>query len=238
MFRSPLSAVILAFLLTGCATVPLSGQGIRPSQSIRPIKPLMDGRGDAKLPTKPDPNSRVTATLVDPTPKASTKPGQPLSDSTIAVKLQEAEDKAASAASLSQSAQTQDDWKLVAQQWQRSIALLPTPPTKSKLFAKVQEIRGRYTANLQTALSQSRVGHAPSGGTLQIDRSTSGGRGFIYGTEASPEPTASEKPKAKPSDKPSDKSGDKPGDKPADKSNPKTNNSGTSTPTPAPSPKN
>jgi hypothetical protein len=235
MFRSPFSAVTLAFLLTGCATVPLPGKGFNPSPSVRPIKPLMEGRAEAKLPAQPDPKNRVTATLSTPSPPVSTKPGQPLSDSTIAAKLQEAEDKAASAASLSQSAQTPDDWKLVVQQWQRSIELLPTPPTKSKLFDKVQDIRGRYNANLKTAQSQSQsASPGTSGGTIQIDRATSGGRGFIYGAEASPEPTPSDKPKAKPSDK----SEDKPGDKPGDKSNPKTNNSGTSTPTPAPSPKN
>jgi hypothetical protein len=227
MFRSPLSAVTLAFLLTGCATVPLSGQGISPSQTIRPIKPLMDGRGDVKFQPKPDPNSRVTATLVDPTPKGSTKPGQPLSDSTIAAKLQEAEDKAASAASLSQSAQTPDDWKLVVQQWQRSIELLPSPPAKSPLFAKVQEIRSRYNTNLQAALSQAQsVGQAPSGGTIQIDRNTQGRRGFVYGAEASPEPATSEKPNGKP------------GDRPGEKSSQKNPDSGTNNPSPAPSPKN
>ena len=227
MFRSSLSITALTCLVTGlagCATVPLPGKGIITPQSVRPIKPFMEGR-EGTVGQKPSSNSSA---------KPDTKSGSKASAiaqtdpaSTIASKLQEAEDKASSARSLSQSAQTEDDWILVVQQWKRAIALLPNPTATSQLSGKVQQIRSAYTNSLQSAQSQgSRKPTATA--PLEVDRNSSGRRGMILGPEASPSPSTA--PTDKPTDKATGKATEKPGDKPAE---PPKNN-----PTPTPSTKN
>ena len=234
MFRSYFSITALTLLvtsLTGCATVPLPGKGFTTPQPVRPVKPLMEGREgtvsqkttsnpSAKPGTQPDVKSGVK-------PGASAQSGQTVPDSRVAPKLQEAEDKAASARSLSQSAQTEDDWTLVAQQWKRALALLPNPAPTSPLLAKVQQARSTYTTSLQSAQANAQ-GKPTATAPLEIDRNSSGRRGMILGTEASPSPSAS--PTDKPGDKPAAKPGDKPAEKPAE---PPKNN-----PTPTPSAKN
>jgi hypothetical protein len=225
MFRSILPSLTTILLLSGCATVPIASQGPRNNQPVRPVKDLMAGRGEITQPNRSQ--GKRTATLTNPsaTPTASTKPGQPSSQNTIALQIQAAEDKATSARSMSQSAQNADDWKLVAQQWQKAIALLPTPPAKSPLFAKVQQARNTYTASLQSAQVQG-SGTPKASNPIEIDpKDNSSRRGFILGGESSPSPSP------QPS---SEKPGGKPGEKPGEKAttSPKNN------PSPAPSPKN
>ena len=230
MFRSSLSITALTYLvagLAGCATVPLPGKGIITPQSVRPVKPLMEGReGTVGQNLSSNPSAKPsTKPGVKSSPIA--KSGQTDPDSTIASKLQEAEDKAASARSLSQSAQTEDDWILVVQQWKRAIALLPNPAATSPLSGKVQQVRTAYTNSLQSAQSQgSRKPTATA--PLEVDRNSSGRRGMILGPEASPSPSTA--PSDKPTDKQTGKATEKPGDKSAE---PPKNN-----PTPTPSVKN
>ena len=227
MFRSLFSSTALTLFvtgLTGCATVPLPGRGFITPQPVRPVKPLMEGREgrvSQKSPTLTSSAKSGTQPSTKPgvKPSASAQSGQTVPDSAVAPKLQEAEDKAASARSLSQSAQTKDDWTLVAQQWKRALALLPNPAATSPLSGKVQQVRSTYTNSLQSA--QAKVQGSPTAtAPLEVDRNSSGRRGMILGTEASPSPSAA----------PTNKPGDKPGDKPAE---PPKNN-----PTPTPSAKN
>ena len=234
MFRSSLSITALTCLVTGlagCATVPLPGKGIITPQSVRPVKPLMEGReGTVGQNLSLNPSAKTNA---KPGVKSSpiAKSGQTDPDSTIASKLQEAEDKAASARSLSQSAQTEDEWMFIVQQWKRAIALLPNPAATSSLSGKVQHVRSTYTNSLQSAQSQgSRKPTATA--PLEVDRNSSGRRGMILGPEASPSPSTA--PADKPTDKPTDKATSKATEKPGDKSaEPLKNN-----PTPTPSVKN
>ena len=205
MLRSFFSITALTLFvtgLTGCATVPLPGKGFITPQSVRPVKPLMEGREGAISQKRPTSN---------PTAKPSNKSGagssplpqsrQTVPDSAVAPKLQEAENKAASAISLSQSAQTEDDWTLVAQQWKRALALLPNPAATSPLSGKVQQVRSTYTNSLQSAQAQAQSSGKPTAkAPLEVDRNTSGRRGMILGPEASPSPSAT--PTAKPTDKP------------------------------------
>lgn len=228
MFRSSLSITALVCLVTGlagCATVPLPGKGFITPQSVRPIKPFMEGRegtvGQRLLSNpsaKPDTKPSIKAS-------ASAQSGQTDPDSAIASKLQEAEDKASSARSLSQSAQTEDDWILVVQQWKRAIALLPNPAATSPLSGKVQQVRSAYTNVLQSAQAKAQGSGKPTAtAPLEVDRNSSGRRGMILGPEASPSPSIA------PADKFTGKATEKPGDKPAE---PLKNN-----PTPTPSTKN
>ncbi|MBW4518987.1 MAG: type IV pilin-like G/H family protein [Scytolyngbya sp. HA4215-MV1] len=69
--------------------------------------------------------------------------------------LRAAEDKAMSAANLTQLAQTQDDWNLAALQWQRAIALLKSIPAKSPQRSIAQKRLSNYERNL--ALTQRHV---------------------------------------------------------------------------------
>ena len=230
MFRSSLSITALTCLVTGlagCATVPLPGKGIITPQSVRPVTPLMEGReGPVSQKSSSNPSAKPS---VKPGVKssASAQSGKTDPDSTIASKLQEAEDKASSARSLSQSAQTEDDWILVVQQWKRAIALLPNPAATSSLSGKVQQVRTAYANSLQSAQSQgSRKPTATA--PLEVDRNSSGRRGMILGPEASPSPSTA--PADKPADKSTGKATEKPGEKPAE---PLKNN-----PTPTPSAKN
>ena len=229
MLRSFFSITVLVFFstsLTGCATVPLPGRGFTTPQPVRPVKPLMEGREGAISQKSPPPNpSAKPGTKPGVKPSASAQSKQAISESAVASKLQEAEDKAASARSLIQSAQTEDDWNLVAQQWKRALALLPNPAATSVLSGKVQQVRNTYTNGLQLAQAQAQSSGKPTAtAPIEIDRNSSGRRGMILGTEASPSPSAA----------PTDKSTNKPGDKPTDKpTEPPKNN-----PTPTPSVKN
>ncbi len=231
MLRSFFSITFLTLFvagLAGCATVPLPGKGFTTPQPVRPVKPLMEGREgpvSQKLPTS-NPSAKLgTQSKPGATSSSSAQSGQTVPDSAVAPKLQAAEDKAASARSLSQSAQTEDDWTLVVQQWKRALALLPNPAATSPLSGKVQKVRSIYTNSLQSAQAQAQgSGKSTATAPIEVDRNTSGRRGLILGTEASPSPSAAS------TDKPGDKPADKPGDKPAE---PSKNN-----PTPTPSVKN
>ena len=214
MLRSFFSITALTLFvtgLTGCATVPLPGKGFITPQSVRPVKPLMEGREGAISQKRPTSN---------PTAKPSNKSGagssplpqsrQTVPDSAVAPKLQEAENKAASAISLSQSAQTEDDWTLVAQQWKRALALLPNPAATSPLSGKVQQVRSTYTNSLQSAQAQAQSSGKPTAkAPLEVDRNTSGRRGMILGPEASPSPSAT------PTDKPTEPSKNSPNPAPS-----------------------
>jgi hypothetical protein len=231
MFRSMLSSLATFLILSGCATVPLASQGPRTAPPVRPINDLMAGRGDLTRPIGKN-TATATATTGIGKPTASPKPGQPMTEATIAERLQTAEDSAASALSMSQSAQNADDWSLVAQQWKKAIDLLPAPPAKSALFPKVQQVRNTYTASRQSAQAQA-SGRSNAVAPIEINPGGSNGRrGFSLGGDPFPSP--------QPNDKPNDKSNDKPNDKPNDKSSGKSNDksSGKSSEQPSDKPKN
>lgn len=69
-------------------------------------------------------------------------------------------DKAASATSLAQSAQTPDDWNLVLTQWQRAIAFMKAVPTSSPNHAAAQKLLATYEQNLARAQQQAKRGGA------------------------------------------------------------------------------
>lgn len=63
-------------------------------------------------------------------------------------------DKAASAGNISQSAQSQDDWNLVASRWQQAIQLLNSVPASSPYRALVKPKLAEYQRNLAYARKQ------------------------------------------------------------------------------------
>lgn len=92
------------------------------------------------------------ATVQQAPAKPQTPPPTPISVDAL---LQDAEDKAVSAANLTQTAQSPDDWTIAEQQWQRAIALLKSVPAASPKRALAQQRLADYQRNLN--LTQRRV---------------------------------------------------------------------------------
>jgi hypothetical protein len=89
------------------------------------------------------------APSVTPTPVTSASPASsPQPDS-----FREAVNKAMSAATITQSAKSKDDWNLVASQWQEAIALMKAVPASSPNYAVAQKKVVEYQPNLDYALS-------------------------------------------------------------------------------------
>jgi hypothetical protein len=70
-------------------------------------------------------------------------------------------DTAMGAATLTQSAVSQDDWNLIASQWNRAIALLKSVPTSHPKRALAQQKIAEYQGKLAYAKQQAVVGSKP-----------------------------------------------------------------------------
>ncbi len=66
----------------------------------------------------------------------------------------DATDAAASAATITQSAESKDDWNLVVSRWQKAIQLMKTVPSNSKNYATAQKKLVEYQRNLAYAVKQ------------------------------------------------------------------------------------
>lgn len=99
-----------------------------------------------------------TLTVPTPSPVPSPVPAVAPSDRNY---YQRALDKAYSAVSISQSAQTQEDWQLVASQWEQAIALLQTIPEDSHQRAIAQTQLEQYQNNLANAQKRARTPNPP-----------------------------------------------------------------------------
>jgi hypothetical protein len=197
MLRSISLWLLFPMLLNACATVPLSGRGGE-QPALRPVKPLMEGRGQLYV-DKNDKNPSSRVKLETPAKAGKGTSGSKkniLSSAEIKAKLQEAEDKSASARSLSQSAQTPEDWKLVAQQWNKSIALLKPLITSDKsLTTKIQTALSNAQSGLDRANASQNAPKSSGNAPIELDRSKSGkSKGLIYGDIPSPSPIASPSP--------------------------------------------
>ena len=103
-------------------------------------------------PVKPISASPVTSVAVKPqTPAAS----PPTSTPAITNPYERALDVAESAASISQSAQSSEDWNLVVSQWQYALALLKAVPGSSPNYALAKNKITQYQGYLKTAQKQS-----------------------------------------------------------------------------------
>ncbi|MBW4681169.1 MAG: retroviral-like aspartic protease family protein [Microcoleus vaginatus WJT46-NPBG5] len=92
-------------------------------------------------------------------PKPAAKPAQkpvnpPISDGAARRSYEEALDKGYSAASISQTAQSPEDWKLVESQWQEAIKLLKTVPASSTQNKLAKSKIAEYQKNLVSAKQQ------------------------------------------------------------------------------------
>lgn len=123
--------------------------------------------------------SSVTDTTANPEPVAT-----PASQPVLSAKenYERALDAAYSAASLSQSAQSPDDWQLVISRWQEAIELLRAVPASSTYHAIAQAKIAQYQRNLRIAQQQATRPRSNSPKTIVIAPQT-------VAPSASPSPT-------------------------------------------------
>lgn len=105
-------------------------------------------QSDSPQTTAESPNQATSPSTPSPSPPSSSTPS-PLSDP-----FPEAMDIAMSAATITQSAISPDDWKLVAKQWQSAIALLTSVPTSHPKKQLATQKITEYQRNLAYAQQQ------------------------------------------------------------------------------------
>lgn len=108
----------------------------------------------------PDASSNVSSTATMDGPSVPVRsPVEPPKISPSPDLIQRAQNKADSAISIGQSAQSPGDWQLVASRWRQAIALLqaipPDSPQRDRALAKIAE----YQGHLAQALEQARQTH-------------------------------------------------------------------------------
>lgn len=108
----------------------------------------------AARPTIPSPPPLAT-----PTPVRS--PASPAPAVVPSDLYEKGHDRAASARSLAETAQTPEDWTLVLNRWQQAIALMKSVPPTSAQGAAAQKLAREYQQALTQAQQQSRVGRRP-----------------------------------------------------------------------------
>lgn len=115
----------------------------------------------------PAPTPQATAPAAAPA-KPAAAPGKPAATPAATFPpgkdpFELAEDKAASATSLSQSSATPDDWKLVESRWQEAITLMKQVPADHPKKAEIKKKLAEYQKNLNTAKQKStKRSHLPA----------------------------------------------------------------------------
>lgn len=144
---------------------------------------LAAGCGEpAPPPTPPAPPPPQAA----PAPKSSA-PAKPAPSKTAQTILPEgadpfewAQDTAMSAATLSQSAQSPDDWQLVASKWQEAITQMKAVPATHPKKAQAQKKVAEYQRNLNTAKQKTKTSAIPGKLALAMHLKQTGAK--MYGT--------------------------------------------------------
>ncbi|MDZ8051045.1 MAG: TIGR02281 family clan AA aspartic protease [Aulosira sp. ZfuVER01] len=142
MLQSFLSRAVLIFLSSALAVLGVACSEDKQNTATRAHEQSTPVGNEAASP------------LVEASPLSSPEP-QPQSPSTIELNSFElALDKAAGAMTISQSAQSADDWKLVATQFQDAIALMKNVQQESPNFAVAQTKISEYQRQIQYALDK------------------------------------------------------------------------------------
>jgi hypothetical protein len=204
--------MLSAAFLAGCQPVPISGSATKPSP--RPVKPLydrpvtgtiQDGRKKTGFQVA-TPDSKPTGTKPTGTkPGTKPAPGAPVD---VSQQLLDAADKAASAESLAQFAQTKDDWNQVFDRWKRAIQILKTAPSQTPA---IKQKLAEYNSGLAQATRDAQISMNPS--LAPVDPIGSRATKTFVGGQAA-DPKAADPKTAKPTDKPTDKPADKPTEAP------------------------
>jgi gag-polyprotein putative aspartyl protease len=139
---------------------------------------LSSCRGTPKV-TSPTAQAPVVAEQVAPKPAPSLTPADPYA---LAI------DKADSATTISQSAQSQDDWNLVISRWQQALQLMKAVPKNSPNHTQAKTKIAEFERNLTVARQQvARIANPPAASSAAIDLSP---RPFVLvpSNSASPAP--------------------------------------------------
>jgi predicted aspartyl protease len=144
------------------------------------------GIGEANPETLLPAPSAVPSTELEPSPPAETAES---STPTVPDPYDRAIERASSAFNISQSAQSQDDWRLVVNRWQQAIALLQEVPPSSPHHTEAQAKIAEYQANLSYAQEQANQPLTPPPTTMTVvpQPSQTGGQG----ADSSPRTSAS-----------------------------------------------
>ncbi|MBD2021425.1 type IV pilin-like G/H family protein [Leptolyngbya sp. FACHB-36] len=103
-----------------------------------------------------------TASPLVSSPSLTSLPSPSISPTFPDNPFQKATDRAASASTLAQSAQTGEDWTLVLSHWQEAIALLKAVPPASRDRAAAQKLLPEYRQSLIRAQQQAKRGPNPT----------------------------------------------------------------------------
>lgn len=150
------SILLLALLMAGCTMTRIVSSS-----------PETDG-------PEASPEAGPVAASQQPQSSPSTPPAQPPTAQPAAPEppttYADAIARASTAFSLSQSARSKDDWRLVASRWQQAIALLEGIPDSSPDFATVPQKLAEYRQNLAYAQEQADVPipEVASGGVVVV----------------------------------------------------------------------
>lgn len=143
----------LGLIIGGLVLVVVASLGIRfwlnqqsaPGESPLPV---------ASPPASPAASPPASPASPSPSPVASPSPASPASPpavSPVADPFREAVNRATSAAQLTQTAKTRQEWETVAAQWREAIALMQAVPVDSPNYATAQDRAGAYQKNLAYA---------------------------------------------------------------------------------------
>lgn len=106
---------------------------------------------EAFSPAPPVISASPTAPAGSPANSQTKSSPAPANQAQTAKAYPQALDRANSAAGIAQSAQSKDDWQLVANRWQQAIDLLRTVPQSSKDYAQAQQKLQEYRRSLAQA---------------------------------------------------------------------------------------
>jgi hypothetical protein len=186
--------------LAGCQPVPLSGSSAQREQ--RPVKPLYDRPVSGTIQDgRKKSGFQVVAPNAKPRSAAASKaaPGAPVD---VSQQLADAADKAASAESLAQFAQTKDDWNVVFDRWKRALQILKSAPTQTPA---IKQKIAAYSNGLEQATRDAQISMNPS--LAPVDPKGSRATKSLIGGGGT-DPAAKSTEVAKPGDKSADKPAD------------------------------
>jgi hypothetical protein len=155
----------------------------------------------------PSPKSTVpTPSLV--ASKALSRPAsptlRPASPTPQPDRFQDALDTAMSAATITQSAQSRDDWNLVVNRWETAINLLKAVPKSSPNYANAQKKIAEYQRNLTYAQKQANSTSKPTKAAITLPRvvaATKSSSPSIPAAEPAPRATSPSLPEDEPEPK-------------------------------------
>lgn len=160
-------------LLIGVALVVIGALGGLIGYSLWSYLANGGSMADPPLIPPPQPEAPSEETTSDGTGAGDAEPGAETPGGGVIAPeeaLQEATEKAESATTLAQTAQSGDDWDLIARQWQRAIALLETIPADSPEYNTAQQNLATYRNSLaaaqQQATTRSNVADTPLPSTV------------------------------------------------------------------------